>query len=304
MNIVEKLDLAIKVHERKTTAGAYTVPYNGGVLHKTTYMMNDEWKVFEEYMKNNQFQPTAYAEYSEGDGGELTEKNGRPPKMASFGSSSRMIYMLSCGKKGFHYEKKLPTMVGGTANLDGFYEDTTRCIFVEAKCHEPYSVKKNVVSTCYEKLYEHITEQMAGSIKIQTEQSKCGRYMNVDYYVNGKKLERFDMKQMICHLLGVAAGIIKGTINRKQTDFIYLLYDPSALEIDAKAKAEIDKIYKLTCAECNCIDFAELFRVILEFLNETKFKSALSSKERDDIVLNFTFTLESQNDYQTLLQQI
>jgi hypothetical protein len=128
--------------------------------------------------------------------------------------------------------------------------------------------------------------------------------MTVEYSADGKKLERFDMKQMICHLLGIATGIIKGTLDRKQTDFIYLLYDPTGLEIEPEAKAEIDKIYKLTCAECNCIDFAELFRVILEFLNETKFKSALSSKERDDIVLNFTFTLESQNDYQTLLQQI
>ena len=91
MNIAEKLDFAIKLHERKTIAGAYVVPYKGGVLHKTTYMMNKEWEAFEEYMKENQFQPTAYAEYIDGDGGELTERYGHPPKMASFGSSSRMI---------------------------------------------------------------------------------------------------------------------------------------------------------------------------------------------------------------------
>lgn len=301
MNIVEKLDLAIKVKERKTTAGAYMVPYNGGVLHKTTYMMNEEWKVFEEYMKNNQFQPTAYAEYCEGDGGELSEKNGRPPKMASFGSSSRMIYMLSCGKKGFHYEKKLPTMIGGTANLDGFYEDADRCVFVEAKCHEPYSVKKNVVSTCYAKLYEYINERMADSINIQMEMSKCGRYMTVEYSADGKKLERFDMKQMICHLLGIATGIIKGTLDRKQTDFIYLLYDPTGLEIEPEAKAEIDKIYKITCEECRRVDFAQLFRVILEFLSVTKFNGALSSEEMDDIILKFAFILASQDSYKTFL---
>ena len=304
MNLVEKFDLAIKVQERKTTAGTYTVSYNGRVLYKTPYMTNDEWKVFEEYMKNNQFQPTAYAEYSEGDGGELSEKNGRPPKMASFGSSSRMIYMLSSGKKGFHYEKKLPTTVGGTANLDGFYENADRCVFVEAKCHEPYSVKKNVVSTCYAKLYKYINERMADNISIQTEPSKCGRYMNVEYYADGKKLERFDMKQMICHLLGIATGIIQGTIDRKQLDFIYLLYDPAELEIEPEEKEKIDKIYKITCEECNRVDFAELFRVMLEFLSVTKFKGALSREEMDDIILKFAFILASQDYYKTFLQQV
>ena len=87
-------------------------------------------------------------------GSELKEKNGRPPKMASFGSSSRMIYNLSNKKNGFHFEKKLPTTVGGTANLDGFYEDDNRYIFVEAKCHEPYNVKKTVISSKYKDLYK------------------------------------------------------------------------------------------------------------------------------------------------------
>jgi len=299
MNIVEKLDLAIKLKETGTTDGFYAVPYKNGTLQKQTYMTNDEWLAFLTAMPE-----AARREYGEGDGDELKEKNGRPPKMASYGSSSRMIFNLSGKKEGFHFEKQLPTTVGGTANLDGFYENADRYVFVEAKCHEPYSAKKNVVSTCYAKLYEYINERMADNINIQTEMSKCGRYMNVEYYADGKKLEHFDMKQMICHLLGIATGIIKGTIDRKQTDFIYLLYDPTELEIEPKAKAEIDKIYKITCVECNRIDFAELFRVMLEFLSVTKFKDALSSEEMDDTILKFAFILASQDYYKTFLQQI
>ena len=297
MNIVEKLDLAIKSKEIGTTEGFYAVPYQDVILHKPTYMTNEEWNAFLSAMSE-----VARNEYGNGDGDELKEKDGRPPKMASYGSSSRMIYNLSNKKEGFHFEKKLPTTVGGTANIDGFYEDDNRYIFVEAKCHEPYTLKNVTVSKCYEKLYKYINEQMLGSVHIDMETSKCGRYLNVEYYADGEKLERFDMKQMICHLLGIATGMLKGTLGRKQTDFIYLLYDPTELDIEPNAKEMIDGIYERTCYECNLVDFAELFRVILEFLIETKFHGAMSIEELDDIVLKFTFTLAAQDFYPILVQ--
>ena len=296
MNIIETLDLAIKQNEKATVDGAYVLPYKDGVLKKSTYMTNDEWKAF-----LNSMPEEARKEYGAGGGDELSEKNGHPPKMASYGSSSRMIYTLSREKEGFHFEKKLFTTVGGKANLDGFYEDENHYIFVEAKCHEPYTAKNVTVSKCYEKLYKYINEKMLGSIHIDMQTSKCGRYLNVQYFANDEKLERFDLKQMICHLLGIATGILNGTLKRKQTDFIYLLYDPTELDIEPEAKAEIDTIYERTCYECNLIDFAELFRVILEFLRETKFESAMSQDELDDVILKFTFTLASQEFYPLLL---
>ena len=296
MNIIETLDLAIKQNEKATVDGAYVLPYKDGVLKKSTYITNDEWNAFLNSMPED-----ARKEYGAGGGDELSEKNGHPPKMASYGSSSRMIYTLSREKEGFHFEKKLFTTVGGKANLDGFYEDENHYIFVEAKCHEPYTAKNVTVSKCYEKLYKYINEKMLGSIHIDMQTSKCGRYLNVQYFANDEKLERFDLKQMICHLLGIATGILNGTLKRKQTDFIYLLYDPTELDIEPEAKAEIDTIYERTCYECNLIDFAELFRVILEFLRETKFESAMSQDELDDVILKFTFTLASQEFYPLLL---
>jgi hypothetical protein len=107
---------------------------------------------------------------------------------------------------------------------------------------------------------------------------------------------------MICHLLGIATGILKGTLKIKQTDFIYLLYDPTELDIAPEAKEKIDEIYLRTCYECNLVDFAELFRVIIEFLAETELVGVLSSEDIYNIILKFTFTLASQDFYPILIQ--
>ena len=296
MTITEMLDLAIKLKETGTTDGAYVVKDGNRILSKQTYMTNEEWNTFLSAMPD-----VVCKEYGEGDGDELKEKNGRPPKMASYGSSSRMIYNLSKEKKDFHFEKKLPTTVGGTANLDGFYEDDNRYIFVEAKCHEPYSSKKVSVSKAYEKLYNYINEQMLGGVQIDMQTSKCGRYLNIEYYADGEKLEHFDLKQMICHLLGIATGMFNGTLERKQTDFIYLLYDPTELDIESDVKEKIDAIYERTCYECNLVDLAELYRVILEFLRREKYIDSASDADIYDMVIKFTFALASQEFYPILL---
>ncbi len=293
MNLSKELDLAIKVAETKTADGGHTI----GERKYDTYMSNLEWESFKANMASD-----ALAEYGEGGGGELIEKNGRPPKMACYGSSSRMIYMLSRRKEGFHYEKKLSTTVGGIANLDGFYEDDYRYIFVEAKCHEPYSAKSNSVSKSYEKLYSFINKMKLGNVEISMRSSKCGRYMDVEYFSNGEKLEHFDMKQMICHLLGIATGVLAGRLDQKQIDFIYLLFDPTELDIAPDIKAEIDSIYERTCYECNLVDFATLLRVIFVFLKAEKYGEVLPDEELDRLICRFTFALASQNSYPKLIQ--
>lgn len=293
MNIVKKLDLAIKQSEIITENGGYLV--NGKRFD--AYMTNAEWEKFKSNMTAN-----AISEFSKGDGGELIEKNGYPPKMASYGSSSRMIYNLSKYKDGFHFEKKLHTTVGGTANLDGFYDDGYRYIFVEAKCHEIYSKKSNVVSKSYQKLYEFINTYMADSMQIHISDAKKDGYMDVTYFVDGEELLHFDFKQMICHLLGIATGILKGTLERKQIDFIYLLYDPTELDISKDAKEVINEIYERTRYECNLVDFATLFRVILLYLMEEKFGYIINDDELDMMTYKFSFILASQEFYSLLMK--
>ena len=293
MNLSKELDLAIKASD----GGAAESGYIAGGKEYATHMTNAEWDTFK-----NAMLPDALIEYDIGGGGELAEKNGHPPKMACYGSSSRMIYMLSHQKAGFHYEKKLSTTIGGTANLGGFCEDDHRYIFVEAKCHEPYCAKNNSVSKSYENLYHFINENMDGNVEIAMKESKCGRYMTVEYFSDGEKLAHFDLKQMICHLLGIASGIFKRELSSKQLDFIYLLYDPTELELADHAKTMIDGIYERTCYECNLIDFATLLRVIFAFLKKTKYGEVITDDEIDYIICSFTFSLASQDFYPILLQ--
>ena len=212
MSITEKLDLAIKLAETGTTDGGYTI----GNIKRNTYMSNEEWNSFLLAMDS-----VARAEYEVGGGSELKEKNGRPPKMASYGSSSRMIYNLSRENKSFVFEKQFPTTIGGKANLDGFLETPDKYIFVEAKCHESYSAKKNSVSIAYKKLYDYINER-AKDFKIDMTPSAGGKSMDVAYFAENAKIERFDIKQMICHLLGIATALLNGTLENKKLSFVYL----------------------------------------------------------------------------------
>ena len=292
MNITEKLDLAIKFAETGATDGGYTI----GNIKRNTYMSNEEWNSFLLTMDS-----VTRAEYEAGGGSELKEKNGRPPKMASYGSSSRMIYNLSHENKSFVFEKQLPTTVGGKANLDGFLETPNKYIFVEAKCHESYSSKKNSVSISYKNLYDYINEH-AKNFKIDMSPSTCGRYMNVTYFTGNAKIERFDIKQMICHLLGIATAILNGTLENKKLSFIYLHYDPTKLAIDSDAKSIIDSIYERTVSECNQINWSDLFRIILEFLAYNKFSGVKTYEEIDEAVRNFSFNLVSQNTYSAYLK--
>jgi hypothetical protein len=241
------------------------------------------------------------AEYESGGGSELKEKNGRPPKMASYGSSSRMIYNLSHKNKGFVFEKQLPTTVGGKANLDGFLETPDKYIFVEAKCHESYSTKKNSVSISYKKLYDYINEHVK-DFKIDMLPSTCGRYMKVTYFAGNAKIERFDIKQMICHLLGIATAVLNGTLEKKELSFIYLLFDPTKLPLESDVKPIIDNIYERTVFECVRIEWSKLFSIILEFLNNDKFKGSITNEEINKMISSFRFTLVSQDTYSNLIK--
>lgn len=267
-------------------------------------------KIYGNYVKNNYFNafvdemekkyPIAHQMYGVAGGKELeirkVGKNVYPPKMASFGSSSRMIFNLMKDTKGFLFEKQLPTTVGGTANLDGFMETDSKYIFVEAKCREPYSEKNNKYDRKYEKLYIFISKSEKTNVSCNIQDIKGNtKEMKVIFKVNDKPIHNFDMKQMISHLLGVATAFLNGKFEIRDIEFIYLLFDPTAIEIkDEKAKAKIYEIYKNTCDECNLTDFKSLFEVIVDYLKS--YKKWNKDFKTSDLTDRFTFRLCSQKN--------
>ena len=263
------------------------------------YLSNDSFEMFVEDMKTNN--PTAYEMYGKGSGKELEERkvgnNIYPPKMASFGSSSRMIYNMMKDVDGFLFEKKLPTTVGGIANLDGFMETADKCVFVEAKCREPYSAKDGIIERKYEDLYKVITASdktdVACNIKVIDE-----RKMEVKFMSGDTEIHSFDMKQMISHLLGVATAFLKGEFEVKKIAFAYLLFNPKLIEIK-EGKAEIHCIYEQTCNECNSVDFKALFEVIVDYLQTVK--GIGKDKNKAEIVNNFSFKLINQTECKGVL---
>ena len=263
------------------------------------YLSNDCFDSFVKDMKNNY--PIAFEKYNEGSGGELEIRKGKggamyPPKMASFGSSSRMIYNLLKDVDGIVFEKQLPTTVGGIAHLDGFVETDSKCIFIEAKCREPYSEKKNSYEWKYEALYNYITESVLSNVSCEIKGDKAtDSKMIVTFKVNGKAVKYFDLKQMISHLLGVATMFLKGELSTEKIEFYYLIFNPMLINIDDKnAKDEIQKIYKCICKECENIDFKSLFAVIVSFLKSEKGLGI--DVAETELINSFLFKLCDQNN--------
>lgn len=288
------LDLSIKKDEIGTIEGEYLVPEG---KYYPAYMSNAKWDAFIKDMKMNH--ASAFEEYGAGSGGELKPKGKYPPKMASYGSSSRMIYNLCKDIPNFHFEYQLPTQVGGVANLDGFLELDNEYFFVEAKCREPYGIKSHLIENKYRELYKHINGDKTCNLSIKIENADAK--MKVMFLVGEDKIESFDIKQMICHLLGIAVKFLNTPTNKRIT-FLYLCYNPKLIEIvECKKKESIFATYNQMCEECNAIDFRGLFKSIIMYLNEEQKVGNITNEDIDKMLANFNFLLCDQS---TFLSQI
>lgn len=258
------------------------------------YLSNPCWKAFVDDMKIHH--PTAYAMFGQGSGNELEKRqvggNTYPPKMASFGSSSRMIFNLMKQVDGFLFEKKLPTTVGGIAHLDGFMETAEKYVFVEAKCREPYTKKNTVYDVKYRALYEAITASDKTSVRCEAELLDS-QNIKVRFMVGDTEVRYFDLKQMISHLLGVATALLNDTLTVKDLDFVYLLFNPTRIPIPY-AEEEIHNRYAETCRECTAVDFKALFGVIVDYLQTAHHLG--TNKDLDAIVNRFHFRLCDQDN--------
>ena len=105
MSILKEFDAAlVKAATKDETVWSGYITSTGKTY--PTYMSNVSWAIFTANLS-----PEHATQYRAGSGGELDEKNGRPPKMASFASSSRMAYQLSKDIPNFVFEKQLSTVI-------------------------------------------------------------------------------------------------------------------------------------------------------------------------------------------------
>ena len=272
------LDYAIRDYELKDKDKFAKSGYTIKKEKKTywNYLSNDAWEIFKDNMK-----PIHQRQFEDADGVEMKEKKGRwgicPPKMASFGSSSRFLYNISKDIEGFQFEKVLPTRVGHSANLDGYIMRDDVDIFVEAKCKEIYSSHKTIeVSNVYEEIYKELQELYPKfSFKNNGRPIKDGKtddkHFKCTFKFDGEEIVHFDIKQLICHFLAISANILENEKANKNVKFVYLIFNPE--DTDAACfenekvssyKGRIFKIYNETIEEIRKFNMEKLFASVFQ----------------------------------------
>lgn len=289
------LDFAIRDAQNEHNCG-YAIP---GKATYYNYMSNEAWEEFKNDMSYEH-----KIQYKEGHGGELKEKGGTPPKMASFGSSSRLIYLLSKDVAGFSFEEKLSTKVGGPANLDGYLKTEEHDIYVEAKCREIYgSYADKEISNVYKDVYDFIHGRK-GLFGYRVKEIKDDkRYFKCTFTWDNKEIIHFDIKQLICHFLGICANILDKKKNANpNVKFIYLIFNPNedsdfTNENIKGFEKEIKEDYDKTLEEISWFEnFEWLFDIIMEYqIGKCKSKSRPA--------WSFHYEQMDQNDYEKYMKQ-
>ena len=283
MNLQHKLDYAIRDKDRKHYGEGYII--SKSKLAYDRYMSNAGWEIYLAEMSEDH-----RIQYEKGDGGELNEKRGRwgiyPPKMACYGSSSRIIYTLLRGVANIEFEKKFATLVGHTANLDAYLQTGYTDIFLEAKCREIYASHTKIdIGDVYKPVYEYI-KQCNKKFGYSVEPSKTNNKFKCSFYYDGKQIIRFDIKQLICHFLAIVANYLK-PLNGKDAmaniRFVYFIYNPNEL-----GNKTLKSVYDNTINEIDKNGVIELFKAVFEYQ-----KKKLNIEKEMPI---FEFVLANQND--------
>lgn len=212
------------------------------------YYKNEEFNDFITQMSSPKYE-CHYRKYDEGLGKELEEtpnKNGKytPPKMAHVASSSRFCYLaLRDGAEAIGgsdkvvFEKSCPIngLSGFPPQLDAysFNKNLNQNIYVEAKCHEIFDEKITEMRASYKEYISDTSKKLGFNVPVNLVVKKNG-YFNIPYTEFGfdRELYRFDFKQFLCHLLGIAS-------NEKPATLVYLFFKP----IYAEKQESIDKVF-------------------------------------------------------------
>ena len=297
-NMETALDCAIREFEvnNDVLASGYQIPTNEPNYIYYNYMSNESWESFLNKMPENYKK-----QFENGNGGEIKEKKGRwgltPPKMASFGSSSRLIYELSKSTEGFIFEEQLDTRVGGIANLDGFLHKGSEYIYVEAKRREIYygthenEKIKSVYVPVYWKIQNLCSKFSFTPNDVNDENEE--KTKKITFTINGEPVKYFDLKQLICHFLGITYDIAKHSVKNAKVTFLYLLYNPNEVEdkIDEKYREKVKNRYDEV--ESFIRDKKDVFKAIFDAV--LQYQTETHKLEKPNI--DFNFKLVDQDAY-------
>ena len=263
------IDFAVLYFQRLKEKAGYQV--EGGKFYPN-YISNEEFAAELELLQKGY--PEVYNAYNSGAGDELTESvryiRGRkvvlPPKMACFGSSSRFVCTEVIGVEGMLFEAALSTEVGGKASLDARKKIASKemDVFLEAKRREIYASHRNVeISEVYRDVLNHLTPFFTYTAA----PARKKRCFLATFKVCEREIVHFDLKQLICHFLAIAAGLLKGEIKSKRIRFVYLIFNPKEVErfIDDNFKAEVFRKHSETLEEVTLFDMEKLFDAIFAY---------------------------------------
>lgn len=214
---------------------SYDVYYNKKAYNKFISKMQNG--------KYNKF----YNQYNRGKGSELKEKRNMPPKMASVASSSRFCYLaLRDGYKQFNNSEDIIFEhscrikgINATANLDAYIPKAN--IYFEVKCHEIFSQHSIYLKKSYWNLLYGQENDFGFSY------AKCPDIdefkIELCNFGIAKTKIRFDIKQFLCHLWGIASQKDKDV----QAKLVYLFFKPKMdLEI---GRIQVEKVFEELQAE-------------------------------------------------------
>lgn len=206
------------------------------------YYNKEDYKKFIVEMQSDKYNKF-YNQYNRGKGSELIEKGGRPPKMASVASSSRFCYLALrngckqfCNSENIIFEHgcKINGVDGTGAQLDAYVPEEN--IYFEVKCHEIFGNHKNILSKSYWKLLYGEENDFGFSYAECPETAKFQFNMS-DFGIEKRKV-RFDIKQLLCHLLGIASQKDKDV----PAKLVYLFFKPK-MNLESE-QIQIDEVFE------------------------------------------------------------
>lgn len=202
-----------------------------------------------------------YNQYNRGKGSELKEKRNMPPKMASVASSSRFCYLaLRDGYKQFNNSEDIIFEhscrikgVNATANLDAYIPKAN--IYFEVKCHEIFSQHSIYLKKSYWNLLYGQENDFGFSYAMCPDIDEF-KIELCNFGIKKQRI-RFDIKQFLCHLWGIASQKDKDV----SAKLVYLFFKPK-MDLEIR-RIQVEKVFEELQAEIKNIFFSKPIQIFI-----------------------------------------